>query len=193
LKPINIKMKRAFDEISDDEWGDATVKLDRAIKRPVHEYHISNGNGLIKEVKVLPPLESFAFKSKSKGVIATPQRLDHPLEDDDFQVTKCRPIGSRGRRFVVDKSDEEFETIIEKERNVLAPPSDENESLGTGLQNAKVVDVEGLVEIDSNLEELYWLMRWDLVRQYRLSYFYLYLNIWTKIQVPIWLFVQLLF
>lgn len=146
-------MKRSFDEISDDEWGDATVKLDRAIKRPVHKNHISNGNGLKKEVKVLPPLESFAFKTKSKGGISTPQRSDHPLEDDDFQITKGRSIGSRGRRFVVDESDEEFEPIIEKERNVLAPPSDENESLGTGLRNANVVDAEDLVEIDPNLEE----------------------------------------
>lgn len=146
-------MKRAFDEISDDEWGDAAVNLDRAIKRPVHENHISNGNGLKKEVKVLPPLESFAFKTKSKGIISTPQRSDHPLEDDDFQVTKGRSIGSRGRRFVVDESDEEFEPMVERERTVVALLGDENESLGTGLQHAKVVDVEDVVEIDPNLEE----------------------------------------
>ena len=97
-----------------------------------------------------PPLESFAFKTKSKGIISVPHRLDHPLEDDDFQVTKGH---SRGRSIVVDKSDEEFEPIVENERNVVAPLSDENESVRTGLQHAKVVDIEDVVEIDPNLEE----------------------------------------
>lgn len=100
-----------------------------------------------------PPLESFAFKTKSKGIISAPQRSDHPLEDDDFQVTKGRSNRSRGRSIVVDESDEEFEPIVENERNVVAPLSDENESVGTGLQHAKVVDREDVVEIDPNLEE----------------------------------------
>lgn len=84
-------------------WHGA-VNLDRSIKWPVHENHISNGNGLKIKFKFLPPLEYFSLKTKSKGIVYVPKWSYHPLKDDNFQVAKGRSIGIWGRKFVVEEN-----------------------------------------------------------------------------------------
>lgn len=88
--------------------------MDKSIKRPVQENHISNGNGFKIKVKVLPPLEYFLLKPKSKGIIYAPQRSYHPLKDDNFQVAKGRSIGSWSSKFVVEEnpSPEEVRGVV---------------------------------------------------------------------------------
>ncbi|KAH9288007.1 hypothetical protein KI387_032124, partial [Taxus chinensis] len=149
-KDLDIEMKRDFCEISDDEWGDTTVKLSRVIKRSTHENLISNGNCQKKDNKVLPPVESFAFKQKNREATVEPQISDHLLEDDDFQLAKGRSNGNRGRRFVVaDESDEEFDPAIDKDCNVLYSPIDENRSVRMGAQCVEILDEE---LADENME-----------------------------------------
>uniref|UniRef100_A0A0C9RXA1 TSA: Wollemia nobilis Ref_Wollemi_Transcript_6762_3365 transcribed RNA sequence n=1 Tax=Wollemia nobilis TaxID=56998 RepID=A0A0C9RXA1_9CONI len=140
-------MKRDFCEISDDEWGDTTVKLSRVIKKAAHENLYNNGNCQKKENKAVPPLETFAFKPKNREFSAVPQASDHPLEDDDLQVTKARSNGSRGRRFVVaDDSDEEFEPETEKDSNGSCLPTDKNVAVGT--DEIEILDDDEVVGID---------------------------------------------
>lgn len=142
-------MKRVFSEISDDEWGDATVKLSRIMKSPVLENDNSNGNCLKNENKALPPLESFAFRAHNKESTAKPQLFGHPLEDDGFQVTKGRSNGTRGRRFVIDDdSDDEYKPATEDNGPNCVEIIDEEEKACV-----EIIDVEEQAGIDFNLVE----------------------------------------
>eukprot|EP01018_Ginkgo_biloba_P031451 Gb_18893 [translate_table: standard] len=148
-------MKRPFDELSDDEWEGTSVKLSRAIKRPAYNANdpSSNGKSQKRPDKALPPLESFAFIPKGNNARTTPQRIDTSLEDDDFQLTKGRSNGGRGRRFIVDEdSDEEFEPLIAKQRNVPCVSSNEDGPVPNSSRNEECFDEDELVEIDSTLE-----------------------------------------
>lgn len=147
-------MKRDFCEISDDEWGDTTVKLSRVMKRPARENCINNGNSQKKDNKALPPLESFAFKQKNNEVAAGHQVSDHLLEDDDFQMGKGRSNGSRGRRFVVaDESDEDYDQTAGNHNNVMCLPVSEDGSGGVGDQCIEIPDEEELVEENIEVAE----------------------------------------
>lgn len=108
-------MKRAFEEISDDEWESHSFKPSRVLNAAV-----SSAAAPPRP----PPIESFAFQTIPQTisddddcveVVPNPAQA-HPaenLEDDDFKEPAAAPA-SRGRRFVVDEdSDEELERLID--------------------------------------------------------------------------------
>lgn len=100
-------MKRAFDELTEEDWGDlsSSFKPSRVLRRPPSPP---------------PPIESFAFRGKS-GEPRSPSSSGRGvgdrveisssdnLEDDDVELVDsvAPPAASRGRRFVVDDDDEE--------------------------------------------------------------------------------------
>ncbi|XP_048136476.1 protein CHROMATIN REMODELING 19 isoform X2 [Rhodamnia argentea] len=102
-------MKRAFDELTEGDWGglSSSFKPSRVLRRPPTPP---------------PPIESFAFRGKSRdprspsssgrGVgdrveISSSDNLD----DDDVELVDSvsPPVASRGRRFIVDDDDDEEE------------------------------------------------------------------------------------
>ncbi|GLT52878.1 hypothetical protein SLA2020_261900 [Shorea laevis] len=90
-------MKRVFEEISDDEWGDHSFKPSRVLRNP-------------QQPPPPPAIESFAYASSKPQPEVTLN-----LEDDDVEAEAARPAANRGRRFVVDddESDGDFKEVYE--------------------------------------------------------------------------------
>lgn len=131
-------MKRAFDEISDDEW----------------EHHSFKPSRVLNQSTALPPpaIESFAFKphkvrdfsdqSSDDCVEVTPPHLrDSDLEDDDVEPPPhddVAPMASRGRRFVVEDEEDDVEEGVSPEV-VDVKSSDEGEEEVVELDDDDVV------------------------------------------------------
>ncbi|XP_078448517.1 SNF2 domain-containing protein / helicase domain-containing protein [Wolffia australiana] len=81
-------MKRAFDEISDEEWENHKFATSRVFKKLEGKR---------------PPIESFAYKPPEKKE-ALPSRTSPNFDDDDEDVVVVRSVhgGNRVRRLVVD-------------------------------------------------------------------------------------------
>lgn len=124
---MKLKMKRTFDEISDEEWENLPHTFDpsRILKKPETTHHH-------RPQPPPPPIESFAFRPNPKkpqpSPPPSPQTDDDPdfaeisnycsLEDDDANVdtSAAAPANNRGRRFVVDDDEEveeEDEDVVE--------------------------------------------------------------------------------
>ncbi|RRT34601.1 hypothetical protein B296_00058265 [Ensete ventricosum] len=96
-------MKRAFDEISDDEWERHTFRPSRVLKGT--------------KSPSPPPIETFAYRPKAlggysssnaTGSFESPVNLDDDDEEEDAELKVVRPPqgSGRGRRFVVDDDSE---------------------------------------------------------------------------------------
>ncbi|XWS69420.1 hypothetical protein CRYUN_Cryun04dG0177400 [Craigia yunnanensis] len=93
-------MKRVFNEISDEEW----------------ENHSFNPSSVLKKNPNPPPIESFAFNSKTQASFSDQssddcvevEQLedDSNLEDEDVEPEDAVPV-NRARRFVVDDDDDD--------------------------------------------------------------------------------------
>ncbi|XP_049931876.1 protein CHROMATIN REMODELING 19 isoform X2 [Nymphaea colorata] len=89
-------MKRAFEELSDDEWENHSFQLSRVLKNQSqvkghpHE-HVMNG-------KSLPSIESFAFqKKKTECVPLSLVEVQSSEEDDDFELGRQRVNRNRNK------------------------------------------------------------------------------------------------
>ncbi|KAL7001425.1 Protein CHROMATIN REMODELING 19 [Sarracenia purpurea var. burkii] len=129
-------MKRAIEEISNEEW----------------QNHSFNPSRVLKSSKPLPPIESFAYGSENQSnsnqssdnsveiIESFDRNWAEALEDDDVEeMREVRPQSSRGRRFVVDEdSDADFTEVVEVKST---EEEDENE-LGFG-EEVEEEDVVG--------------------------------------------------
>ncbi|CAN6464118.1 unnamed protein product [Victoria cruziana] len=89
-------MKRAFEELSDDEWENHSFQLTKVLKSQPqtkdhpHE-HVMNG-------KSLPSIESFAFQKKVKGhVPLSLVEAKSSVDDDDFELGNQRVNRNRNK------------------------------------------------------------------------------------------------
>ncbi|KAJ9152961.1 hypothetical protein P3X46_026463 [Hevea brasiliensis] len=146
-------MKRAFDEISDDEWDNHSFKPSRVLKTTPPNKHRHKS-------AAPPPIESFVFKKPLNTLnsdsssddcreITPPFNLeeeDENLEDDDvleddFEEVARPPPANRGRRFVVDDEEDEDEDEGRKE-------------VESERDFAEVYDIESSEEEEEEEEEL---------------------------------------
>ncbi|XP_015576496.2 protein CHROMATIN REMODELING 19 [Ricinus communis] len=131
----NGRMKRVFDEISDDEWDSHSFQPSRVLKTTSLQKH--------EQKKSAPPsIESFAFNkrcgdtlncsssSEDDSIEITPpftsgDKIEN-LEDDDVELDDDDAAAfeegvprqsNRGRRFVVDDDEEEEEEQVESDRD----------------------------------------------------------------------------
>ncbi|XP_017971610.1 PREDICTED: protein CHROMATIN REMODELING 19 [Theobroma cacao] len=92
----NLKMKRVFDEVSDEEWENHSFKPSRVLRKNPSP----------------PPIESFAFNSRTDSSFSDQSSDDcvevEQLEDDDVEPEDAGRV-NRARRFVIDDDDEEEE------------------------------------------------------------------------------------
>nr|XP_019701689.1 protein CHROMATIN REMODELING 19 isoform X2 [Elaeis guineensis] len=132
-------MRRVFDEISDDEWENHSFKPARILK---------------KSRASPPPIESFAYQPKTRGVASQngagvpKSRVDLEEEDDDENVvTAARPPkGSRGRRFIVDE-DSDADDVAEVFEIQSAEEDEEEFRIEDEEEEEKVVQ-EAEEEVD---------------------------------------------
>ncbi|XP_065856526.1 protein CHROMATIN REMODELING 19 isoform X2 [Euphorbia lathyris] len=122
-------MKRAFEEISDDEWANHSFKPSRVLKlAPTRKLKQKTA----ASTSTPRPIESFAFKKEEDALdcdssssedcveITRPFNLeDDDVEEEDFEEVARPPAVNRGRRFIVDDDDEEEEEVKEEERMVV--------------------------------------------------------------------------
>lgn len=159
-------MKRAFDEISDDEWENHSFKPSRVLKTSTSNRHRH------KSAQPPPPIESFVFKkpvdtlnsdssSSSSGdcrEITPPFNLeeeDGNLEDDDVVKDDCEEVArpapaNRGRRFVVDDDDDDDE---EEEDEEEGEEDEERKEVESERDFAEVYDIESSGDDDYDGEE----------------------------------------
>ncbi|KAF3791218.1 CHROMATIN REMODELING 19 protein [Nymphaea thermarum] len=88
-------MKRAFEELSDDEWENHSFQLSRVLKSQPqvkdHHEHVMNG-------KSLPPIESFSFQKKiTECVPLSLVEVQSSEDDDDFELGKQRINRNRNK------------------------------------------------------------------------------------------------
>lgn len=124
-------MRRAFDEISDDEWENHTFKPSKVLKRT--------------NLPSPPPIESFAYQphaSGSTGSYDSPVNLDDEGEGDVNTMHSPHGCGSRGRRFVVD-DDSDVEEVVE-----VRPVAPDDEEISWSEDDADIVEAE-----TANLQE----------------------------------------
>ncbi|KAG6504516.1 hypothetical protein ZIOFF_036850 [Zingiber officinale] len=135
-------MRRAFDEISDDEWENHTFKPSKVLKRT--------------NLPSLPPIESFAYQPHAPGGTGShdsPVNLDDEDEDvgdGDVKVTRSpHGCGSRGRRFVVD-DDSDVDEVVE-----VRPAAPDDEEISWSEDEADVVEEEATnLQEDLEVEEV---------------------------------------
>ncbi|XP_059449658.1 protein CHROMATIN REMODELING 19 isoform X2 [Corylus avellana] len=116
-------MKRVFEEISDDEWGNHSFKPSRVLRNP--------------QQPPPPPIESFAYASSNPQVEVTLN-----LEDDDVEEEAARPAANRGRRFVVD--DDESEGDFKEVYEIKSSEEEEEEEdvVGKALHKCAKISTE---------------------------------------------------
>lgn len=118
-------MKRAFDEISDDEWENHTFKPSKILAG-------ASSSTSKPTLSPPPPIESFAFGSGSDAnrfIVDLTDDCDEPEpEPEDLEDHDAGAGGrsfSRGRRFVVDDDDDDDDEAAPEE--VVEVKSDEEE------------------------------------------------------------------
>ncbi|XP_050233691.1 protein CHROMATIN REMODELING 19 [Mercurialis annua] len=144
------KMKRIFDEISDDEWDHHSFQPSRVLKTTSHRQNHQKP----------PSIESFAFKKDKEFIISssdddcveitprTAEVAEENLEDDDVAfdvdddfeevVVRQPSVSNRGRRFIVDEDDEDGEGESDFAKVYELETSDEDYEEGEG--KGKLVD-----------------------------------------------------
>lgn len=133
-------MKRAFDEISDDEWERHTFRPSRVLKRT--------------KTPSPPPIESFAYRPKAlggysssnaTGSFESPVNLDDDDEEENAELKVVRPPqgGGRGRRFVVDEDSEAGNAVEVLE--VRSTMADDEEISWTDEDDVEALSEEAVV------------------------------------------------